>query len=97
MSFLQQVPESLKPQECKGGSGLNPSIPYIPEKNEDPEPNCKVLTIKYKLENGIETCTNVWDGMGSKEQFLCHTITIWDKLQGIGLLQKHEEAEGKES
>ena len=41
--------------------------------------------------------TNVWDGVGSKEQFLCHTVAIWEALQGIGLLKKHEEAEGKVS
>ena len=43
----------------------------------------------------METRTNVWDGVGSKEQFLCHTVAIWEALQGIGLLKKHEEAEGK--
>ena len=52
-------------------------------------------TIKYELANGVETYTNVWDGVGSKEQFLCHTIAIWEALQGIGLLKKHEEAEDK--
>jgi len=43
----------------------------------------------------VETRTNVWDSVGSKEQFLCHTIIIWEALQGIGLLKKHEEAEDK--
>jgi hypothetical protein len=95
MSFLQQVPESLKPQECERGSGLNPPIPYIPEKYEDVDPDRKVPTIKYELENGVETRTNVWDGVGSKEQFLCHTVAIWEALQGIGLLKKHKEAEEK--
>jgi hypothetical protein len=95
MSFLQQVPESLKPQECERGSGLKPPIPYIPEKYEDSNPNRKVPTIKYELANGVETRTNVWDGIGSKEQFLCHTVAIWEALQGIGLLKKHQEAEGK--
>jgi hypothetical protein len=59
MSFLQQVPKSLKPQECEHGSGLNPPIPYIPEKYEDSDSNHKVLTIKYELANGVETRTNV--------------------------------------
>ena len=93
MSFLQQVPKSLKPQECECGSGLNPPIPYIPEKYEDSDLDRKVPTIMYELANGVETHTNVWGGIGSKEQFLCHTITIWEALQGIGLLKKHEEAE----
>ena len=95
MSFLQKVPESLKPQECERGSGLNPPITYIPEKYEDSDPDRKVSTIKYELANGVETRTNVWDDVGSKEQFLCHTVTIWEALQGIGLLKKHEEAEDK--
>ena len=43
----------------------------------------------------MERRTNVWDNVGSKEQFLCPTITIWEALQGIGLLKKHEEAEDK--
>jgi hypothetical protein len=54
-----------------------------------------MLTIKNKLANGVETHTYVWKGRGSKEKFMCHTITIWEVLQGIVLLQKHEEAEGK--
>lgn len=95
MSFLQQVAESLKLQECEHGSGLNPPIPYIPEKYKDSDPNCKVPTIKYGLANGVEMHTNVWDGVGSKEHFLCHTIAIWEALEGIGLLKKHEEAEDK--
>jgi hypothetical protein len=33
--------------------------------------------------------------VGSKEQFLCHKVAIWEALQGIGLLKKHEEAEDK--
>jgi hypothetical protein len=95
MSFLQQVPESLKLQECEHGSSLNPSIPYIPEKYEDSDTDCKVPTIKYELANGVETRTNVWDGVGRKEQFLCHTVAIWEALQGVGLVKKHEEAENK--
>ena len=43
----------------------------------------------------METRTNVWDSEGSKEQFLCHTVAIWEALQGIGLLKKHKEAEDK--
>ena len=53
MSFLQQVPESLKLQECEHGSSLNPPILYSPEKYEDLDPNCKVPTIKYELANGV--------------------------------------------
>jgi hypothetical protein len=62
---------------------------------EDSDPNRKVPTIRYELANGVETLTNVWDGVGSKERFLYHTVAIREALQGIGLLKKHEEAEGK--
>jgi hypothetical protein len=43
----------------------------------------------------VETGTNVWVGVDGKEQFLCSTVAIWETLQGIGLLKKHEEAENK--
>jgi len=95
MSFLQQVPESLKPHECERGSSLNPPISYIPKKYEDSDPDGKVPVIKYELANGVETHTNIWDGVCSKEQFLCQTIAIWEAIQGIGLLKKHKEAEDK--
>jgi hypothetical protein len=39
--------------------------------------------------------TKVWDSVGSKEQFLCLTVAIWEALQGIGPLKKHKEAEDK--
>ena len=74
---------------------MNPPIPYIPEMYEDLGPNCNVPTIKYELANGIEMHTNVWDSVGSKEQFLCYVVVIWDAVPGIGLLKKHKEAEDK--
>ena len=52
MSFLQQVPKSLTPQECEYGSGLNPPIPYIPEKYKDSDPDRKVLTTSMSLQMG---------------------------------------------
>jgi len=91
MSFLSQVPEGLKSAECERGSGLNPPLPYIPERADDDDR--KATTIKYVLLNGVETRSDVWDGVGTKEQFLCHTIKIAEALKGIGLWEKYEEAE----
>ena len=94
MSFLAQVPEGLKAQECERGSGLNPPLPYIPERTDDDDKR-KATTIKFVLANGVETRSDVWDGVGTKEQFLCHTRKIWEALEGVGLLKKQQEAEEK--
>jgi len=29
----------------------------------------------------------VWEGVGTKEQFLCHTQKMWEALEGVGLLK----------
>ena len=93
MSLAQQVPEGLKPQEVERGNGkLVAPIPFIPEKLEELDPDRKVPTIKIELENGVESRMAVWEGIGTKEQFLCHMVSMREALVGMGLFKKHEEA-----
>ena len=94
MSAIAQVPEGLKPSECERGSGLNPPVPYIPETCDDSEKR-KATTIKFALANGVETRSEVWDGVGTKEQFLCHVQKIWSALEGVGLMKELDDAEEK--
>ena len=98
MSLIQQIPEGLKPQEVERGNGrFHPPVPYIPEKLDEIDPDRKVPTIKVELANGVESRIAVWEGIGTKEQFLCHMIAMREALEGMGLFEKHEEAEAKVS
>jgi hypothetical protein len=98
MSLVQQVPEGLKPQEVERGNGkLVAPIPFIPEKLEKLDPDRKVPTIKIELENGVESRMAVWEGIGTKEQFLCHMVLMREALVGIGLFKRHEEAKKRVS
>ena len=94
MSLIQSIPEGLKPQEVEPGSGRShPPVPYIPEKIKEIDPDRKTPTIKIKLANGVESRVAVWEGIGTKEQFLSHMIAMREALEGMGLLKKHQEAE----
>jgi hypothetical protein len=93
MSLIQHIPESLKPQEVERGSGRFVSpISFVPEKLDEIDPDRKVPTIKIELDNGVESRIEVWEGIGTKEQFLCHMINMREALHGMGLFVNYEEA-----
>ena len=96
MSLIQQIPDGLKKQEVERGNGrFQPPIPYIPEKLIDVDPDRKPPTIKIELSNGVESRVVVWEGTGTKEQFLCHMISVKEALDGMGLFKAYKEAEIK--
>ena len=98
MSLIQQIPEGLKPQEVERGNGrVNPPIPYVPEKIDKIDPDRKVPTIKIELSNGVESRVDLWEGIGTSEQFLCHMMSVREGIEGMGLFSRHEEAEAKVS
>jgi hypothetical protein len=98
MSLIQQIPEGLKPQEVERGNGrVNPPIPYVPEKIDEIDPDRKVPTIKIELSNGVESRVDLWEGIGTSEQFLCHMMSVREGIEGMGLFSRHEEAEAKVS
>ena len=93
---LTVAPDGLKPQEVERGNGrFNPPIPYIPEKHDELDPDRKPNTVKVTLSTGVESRAETWDGTGTKEQFLCHMMTMRETLGGMGLFLRHEEAEEK--
>ncbi len=93
---LQAAPDGLKAQEVERGNGrFNPPIPYIPEKPDELDPDRKVPSVKVMLSTGVESKADMWDGSGTKEQFLCHMMTMRETLGGMGLFLRHEEAEAK--
>eukprot|EP00956_Cyclotella_meneghiniana_P027889 scaffold63795_cov30-Cyclotella_meneghiniana.AAC.1 len=47
------------------------------------------------LSTGVESKADMWDGTGTKEQFLCHMMMMRENLGGMGLFLRHEEAEEK--
>jgi hypothetical protein len=95
MSLVQQIPEGLKRQEVERGNGsFQPPIPFIPEKNEDTDPDRKTPVVKIELSNGVESRINIWEGIGTPENFLVHVMAMWE---AIGLIKRHEEAEARVS
>ena len=50
MSAIAQFPEGLKASECERGNGLNPPVPYLPERTDD-DSKGKTTTIKFGLAN----------------------------------------------
>jgi hypothetical protein len=93
MSLIRQIPEGLKRQEVERGNGrVDAPIPYIPKKLEEVNPDRKVPTIKIDLSNGIESGSPVWEGIGTKEHFLCHMRSIQEALEAMGLVGNQEEA-----
>eukprot|EP00956_Cyclotella_meneghiniana_P014105 scaffold20948_cov37-Cyclotella_meneghiniana.AAC.8 len=93
---LQAASDGLKAQEVERGNGrFNPPIPYIPEKAEELDPDREVPSVKVTLSTGVESRADMWDGSGTKEQFLCHMMTMRETLGGMGLFLRHEEAEAK--
>ncbi len=95
MSLLNPIPDGLKPQEVERGNGKTiPPIPFIPEKlDEAVNVNRKPHTLKIELTNGVESRVDVWDGIGTKEQYLCHMMMMVESLQGMGLFEDAKEAE----
>eukprot|EP00956_Cyclotella_meneghiniana_P000447 scaffold520_cov28-Cyclotella_meneghiniana.AAC.1 len=93
---LTVAADGLKPQEVERGNGrFNPPIPYIPEKTDELEPDRKIPSVKVMLSTGVESKADMWDGTGTKEQFLCHMMMMRETLGGMGLFLRHEEAEEK--
>ena len=93
---LTVAPDGLKPHEIERGNGrFNPPIPYILEKHNEHDPDRKPNTVKVTLSTGVESRAETWDGTGTKEQFLCHMMTMRETLGGMGLFLRHEEAEEK--
>jgi hypothetical protein len=100
MSLVQQVPEGLKPQEVERGNGrLTAPIPYIPEKIDEQvvDPDRKTPTIKIELSNGVESRVAVWEGLGTKEQFLLSMMNMREALQGMGLMGRYVSAKKRVS
>jgi hypothetical protein len=98
MSLIQQIPEGLKRQEVERGNGsFQPPIPFIPEKNEDADPDRKTPVVKIELSNDVESRINVWEGIGTPESFLVHVMAMREAIEGIGLIKRHEEAEARVS
>ena len=89
MSLIQQIPEGLKPQEVKRGSGcIDPPIPYVPEKLDEIATYHKVPTIKVELWNGVESRVAFWEGISSSEQFLSHMMAVREGLDRHGPVQE---------
>jgi hypothetical protein len=68
------------------------TISSVSNEANEIDPDRKVPTIKVELENGVESRIEVWEGIGTKEQFLCHMINMREVLQGMGLFKGYEEA-----
>jgi len=97
MTLSKAVPDGLKPQECKQGSGhAKLPIPYIPEKDELQEAvEATANTIKLTLPDKVELRVSVWSH-GTPEQFIMHVQQAINVIKQKGLKDTYEKLVGTE-
>ena len=76
----------------RGNGSFQAPITFIPEKNDDLDPDRKTPVVEIELSNGVESRISVWEGIGTPENFLVHVMNMREAIEDTGLIKKHTEA-----